>query len=157
VASTSGHIKWAKTNSLHNVCLYDNVVRVERHTRTTQKKDQTSSELERLFLEEVQGLWPIAHGSLSLRKSPCVRLNCPTCAAGVGHRSYVLYGRCSTGRFSVYVPEELVPEVQKALENGRRLNDLVSEVGMRYALAMKNERKSHLRKKPSGGTDARRK
>ena len=105
----------------------------------------------------VRALWPIAHGSLSLRKSPCVRPNCAACAAGVGHRSHVLYGRCSAGRFSVYVPEELVPEVERALENGRRLNDLVSEVGMRYAFAMKNEWKSRLQKKPSGGTNARRK
>jgi hypothetical protein len=157
MAPASEHTKMVETKGLHNVWIRDNVVRVERDTRTTRKKDQTSSELKQLFLEQVQALWPIAHGSLSLRKSPCVRPNCPTCAAGVGHRSHVLYGRCSTGRFSVYVPEELVPEIERALENGRRLNDLVNEVGMQYAFAVKNERKSHLRKKPSGGTDARRK
>ena len=58
----------------------------------------------------LQTLWPVADGSLSLRKSSCVRANCRVCAAGEGHRSYVLYGRGAKKRFSIYVPEQLVPD-----------------------------------------------
>lgn len=93
------------------------------------------------FMEAVQSLWPVADGSLSLRKSPCIRPNCPACASGEGHRSYVLYGRGARQRFSIYVPEELVPQVEAALENGRRLRDLISETGLRYTQALKEERK----------------
>lgn len=70
-----------------------------------------------------------------------MRANCPACAAGEGHRSYVLYGRVAKKRFSIYVPEELVPEIQAAVENGRRLKELISEAGLRYTQALKDERK----------------
>jgi len=71
-----------------------------------------------------------------------VRTNCAACAAGEGHRSYVLYGRRGGQRYSIYVPEELVGDIQLALENGRRLKDLISIAGERYAHALKNERRS---------------
>lgn len=92
-------------------------------------------------MEAITDLWPVADGSLSLRKSPCVRTNCTACAAGEGHRSYVLYGRRGGRRYSIYVPEELVEDIQLALENGRRLKDLIGIAGERYAHALKNERR----------------
>ena len=94
------------------------------------------------LVESIKDLWPVADGSLSLRKSPCVRTNCAACAAGEGHRSYVLYGRRGGQRFSLYVPEELVADIQLALENGRRVKDLISMAGERYAHALKNQRRS---------------
>lgn len=93
------------------------------------------------FGNAIGAIWPVADGSLSLRKSPCVRANCPACAAGEGHRSYVLYGRTAKKRFSIYVPEDLVPEVRAAMENGRRLKELISQAGLRYTQALKKERK----------------
>ena len=98
------------------------------------------------FGQAIGAIWPVADGSLSLRKSPCVRANCPACAAGEGHRSYVLYGRTGKKRFSIYVPEDLVPEVRAAMENGRRLKELISEAGLRYTQALKEERKRQARK-----------
>ena len=98
------------------------------------------------FGKAIGSIWPIADGSLSLRKSPCVRANCPACAAGEGHRSYVLYGRTAKKRFSIYVPEDLVPEVRAAMENGRRLKELISEAGLRYTQALKDDRKRRTHK-----------
>ena len=49
-------------------------------------------------------------------------------------------------RFSIYVPERLVPEVRKAIENGRLLQDLINEAGVRYVSALKNEEPSTSRK-----------
>ena len=46
-------------------------------------------------------------GSLSLRRSPCVRKTCPDCLSGEQHASYVLYGRRKGRRFAVYVPKDL--------------------------------------------------
>jgi hypothetical protein len=45
----------------------------------------------------------------------------------------------------VYVPDELVPELERALENGRQLQALLYEAGVRYAKALKLERKRRRR------------
>src|SRR6516164_8724710 len=66
-------------------------------------------------------------GSLSFRRSPCVRENCRACMSGEQHPSYVLYGRQKGRRVAVYVPEELVPEVQRGLDNGRALQELLQQ------------------------------
>jgi hypothetical protein len=42
--------------------------------------------------------------------------------------------------FAVYVPEELVPEVQRSLDNGRTLQDLLHQAAPRYIKALKRER-----------------
>ena len=97
------------------------------------------------FGKAIETIRPVADGSLSLRKSPCVRANCPACAAGEGHRSYVLYGRTGKKRFSIYVPEDLVPEVRAAMESGRRLKELIGEAGLRYTQVLKEERKRQAR------------
>ena len=81
----------------------------------------------------------MARGSLSLRKGPCIRKNCPACAAGRGHSSYALYVRRGSRRFSIYVPQKLVPEARKAIENGRLLQELINEAGLRYVNALKKE------------------
>ena len=41
--------------------------------------------------------------------------------------------------------EELVPEIETALENGRRFQDLISAAGVRYTNALKNHRKPRSR------------
>ena len=79
-------------------------------------------------------------GSLSLRRSPCVRENCRACASGEQHPSYVLYGKVKGRRFAVYVPEELVPDVRRGLENGRALQGLLYQAAPRYIKALKRER-----------------
>ena len=71
---------------------------------------------------------------------PAYAKNCPACLSGEQHRSYVLYGRVKERRFSVYVPEELVPEVRRCLDNGRALQELLHEAAARYVKALKRER-----------------
>jgi hypothetical protein len=94
------------------------------------------------FQNAVAELWPVAIGSLSMRRSPCIRKHCRLCESGQGHQSYALYGRKGTRRFAIYVPDELAPDVERAVQNGRRLQDLVSEAGRRYTLALKQARRS---------------
>jgi hypothetical protein len=94
------------------------------------------------FQAAVRDLWPVATGSISLRKSPCIRKRCPLCESGQGHSSYALYGRGEKGRFSIYVPDELAEDVEKAIQNGRELQKLVTEAGRRYTLALKNQRRA---------------
>ena len=94
-------------------------------------KSETPEEVRRWFLNATQKLWPIAGGSISLRKSPCIRENCSACVSGVGHSSYALSGYRGNRRFSVYVPDQLAPEIERAVETGRELQDLMREAGLR--------------------------
>jgi hypothetical protein len=103
------------------------------------KKSETPAAVRHWFRTMTKELWPVATGSLSLRKGPCIRERCPACASGEGHSSYALYGRSGKKRFSIYVPERLVPEVRAAIQNGRRLEELINEAGVRYVTSLKSE------------------
>ena len=110
---------------------------------------ETSSDVVRWLQSEAAGLWPALLGSLSFRRSPCVRENCPACMSGEQHPSYVLYGRQKGRRVAVYVPEELVPEVQRGLDNGRALQELLHQAAPRYVKALKRERTKARKSKKS--------
>jgi hypothetical protein len=101
---------------------------------------ESASDVVRLLQGEAAALWPALLGSLSFRRSPCVRENCPACISGEQHPSYVLYGRVKGRRIAVYVPEELVPEVRRGLDNGRALQELLQRAAPRYIKALKRER-----------------
>jgi len=101
---------------------------------------ESPSDVARWLRSQSTDLWPALLGSLSLRRSRCIRKNCPACRSGEQHRSYVLYGRANGRRVAVYVPEELVPEVQRSLDNGRALQDLLHQAAPRYIKALKRER-----------------
>jgi hypothetical protein len=91
---------------------------------------------------EAASLWPALLGSLSYRRTRCQQPNCAACQSGEQHRSYVLYGRHNGHRFAVYVPDDLIDEVRRALDNGRALQDLLMEAGPRYVKALKSARES---------------
>lgn len=101
---------------------------------------ESSSDVGRWLQSEAVGLWPPLLGSLSFRRSRCVRENCAACMSGEQHQSYVLYGRVKGRRFAVYVPDELVPEVRRGLDNGRALQELLQQAAPRYVKALKRER-----------------
>src|SRR5258708_13234338 len=56
---------------------------------------------------ESANLWPALLGSLSLRRSRCIRENCAACQSGEQHQSYVLYGRANGRRVAVYCRKSL--------------------------------------------------
>jgi Family of unknown function (DUF6788) len=89
---------------------------------------------------EAANVWPAMLGSLSLRRAPCVRENCKACRSGEQHPSYVLYGKLKGRRFTLYIPEDLVPEVRRCLDNGRALQALLFEVAPRYIKALKRQK-----------------
>jgi hypothetical protein len=110
------------------------------------KGKETPEQVRNWFQTEVRKLWPVALGSLSLRKSPCIREHCQLCESGQGHPSFALYGRKGSRRFAVYVPEDLTEDVEKAIHNGRAFQRLLSEAGRRYTLARKSERSARAKK-----------
>ena len=101
---------------------------------------ESPSDVARWLQIEAADIWPAVLGSLSLRRSRCIRKNCPACLSGDQHQSYVLYGRANGRRVAVYVPEELVPEVHCSLDNGRALQDLLHQAAPRYVKALKRAR-----------------
>lgn len=102
---------------------------------------ETPAQVRRWFQGAMRQIWPIAEGSFSLRKSKCIRRNCTACNSGKGHSSYVLSGRRGSRRFSIYVPDELAPDIRQAIENGRQLQELINEAGVRLVVALKKRRK----------------
>src|SRR6202140_1849676 len=80
---------------------------------------ESASDVMRWLQSEAAVLWPAFLSSLSLRRSRCVRPNCAACLSGEQHQSYVLYDRAEGRRIAVYVPEELVPQVQRSLGSGK--------------------------------------
>lgn len=110
------------------------------HIYSVMPKIESPTDVERWFRAQASGLWPAALGSLSLRKSPCMRDHCVACARGEQHASYVLYGRIKGRRTAIYVPDELEPEIRHALTNGRALQQLLHEAGRRYTNAVKHQR-----------------
>ena len=101
---------------------------------------ESPADVVRWIQSEAAGLWPTILGSLSFRRSRCGHENCRACLSGAQHPSHVLYGRHNGRRFAVYVPEDLVGEVRRAVDNGRALQDLLVQAGPRYVKALKRER-----------------
>lgn len=103
--------------------------------------DESSEHVRKWFMKEVEKLWPLAGGSLSLRKNRCIRPNCPMCRSGEGHPAYALHTRSQGRQTSLYVPDELVEKVGGAVQNRKKLQDLLVEAGRRYVNALKAQRK----------------
>ena len=112
-------------------------------------KNESPADVMRWLERQLADKRPAILGSLSLRRSPCIRENCPACQSGEQHQSYVLYGRANGRRVAVYVPEELAPEVQRSLDNGRALQDLLHQAAPRYVKALKRERAEAAKRKKS--------
>jgi hypothetical protein len=100
-------------------------------------KLESPSDVQRSLQTKAADLWPAALGSLSLRRTRCIRKNCSACQSGENHPSWVLSGHIQEQRFSVYVPDALVPEVQRCLDNGRALQELLYDSALRYVKALK--------------------
>jgi hypothetical protein len=92
------------------------------------------------FLSEIADLWPAAGGSLSLVRKPCVRPGCPACAKGIKHASYILMTRDEVSRRCMYVPKELAPVLREAMENGKKVDKLMSRMAVRMIMAWRDKR-----------------
>ena len=104
------------------------------------RSNESPSDVIDWLQSEAANVWPAMLGSLSLRRAPCVRENCKACRSGEQHPSYVLYGKLKGRRFTLYIPEDLVPEVRRCLDNGRALQALLFEAAPRYIKALKRQK-----------------
>jgi hypothetical protein len=99
------------------------------------------------FLEELRKLWPVARGTLAEVAKPCIRPGCAACERGEKHAAFNFTFRKGTKRRCLYVPRELVPTLERALENGRRVEERMVEIAEALILAHRRTRK---RRPPRG-------
>src|SRR5215470_9452871 len=95
------------------------------------KQKITGSALQNDFLKELLALWPALKGSLAMVRKPCIRPNCPACARGTKHPNYLLAFTQKGRRRCLYVPRSMVPVLKRALQNGRRIEQLLYDMGPR--------------------------
>ena len=79
--------------------------------------------------QQVQSLWPALKGSLVKVYKPCIRAGCSACARGDKHPAWLLSFTQRGRRRCLYVPLALVPVIRRALNNGRRLEELLYRIG----------------------------
>lgn len=93
------------------------------------KHKNSPSALQRRFLEKVAPLWPALKGSLALVRKPCVRPHCRACARGQKHPNYLLAFNEKGRRRCLYVPQAMVAALEQALDNGRKIEQLLYAMG----------------------------
>jgi hypothetical protein len=93
------------------------------------KHKNVHSPVQQRFLQKLLRLWPALKGSLALVHKPCIRPNCPACARGHLHPNYLLAFTQKGQRRCLYVPVAMVPALKRALKNGRRIEQLLYEMG----------------------------
>ena len=93
------------------------------------KQNQLDAPVLRRFRNRLLSCWPALKGSLAEVYKPCIRPNCAACARGDKHGNYLLSFTEKGRRRCLYVPKPAVPLLKRALENGRRLEQLLYEMG----------------------------
>src|SRR5260370_13309838 len=91
--------------------------------------NSANSPLRQTFLRQLASLWPAIKGSLAEVRKPCIRPNCPTCARGDKHPAFILSFTDKGRRRCMYVPAQLVPQLQQALRNGKALETFLYQLG----------------------------
>jgi serine/threonine-protein kinase RIO1 len=107
----------------------------------TQVDSESPREVERWLRRESADLWPAADASARTARPVYLVSSIKVMSCTVRRKlSEPSIGRANGRRVSVYVAEELVPEVQRTLNNGRALQDLLHQAAPRYIKALKRAR-----------------
>ena len=82
------------------------------------------------FLKQVRRSWPVAKGSLREVRKSCSQPGCKACAEGVKHPAWLFTYRKDGKLHSLHVPREMAPTVRQAIENGRKLEQMLVDAGV---------------------------
>ncbi len=93
------------------------------------KNKKSEASVPKRFFKKLITLWPALKGSLALVHKPCIRANCRACASGVKHPNHLLTYTQDGRRRCLYVPRSMVPVLQRALQNGRQIEQLLYQMG----------------------------
>src|SRR3972149_7332559 len=91
------------------------------------KASKTAAEA---FLADMAARWPLAKGSLSLVRRPCIRANCPACRSGKKHAGWIFTFREGGRQRCRYVPKDLAPRLRPAVANGGLLEARLTQAGV---------------------------
>jgi len=93
------------------------------------KQKKIDAPVQQRFRDKLLKCWPGLKGSLAQVYKPCIRPHCVVCARGDKHPNYLLAFTEKGRRRCLYVPKSMVPILKRALENGRRIERLLYEMG----------------------------
>ncbi len=91
------------------------------------------------FKKDITDKWPLAKGSLAQVYNRCIRPNCPACASGKKHRTFIFSYLKKGHRHCMYVPLELVTVMRRAISNSRKLEALISALGPELILQFRQK------------------
>jgi len=97
------------------------------------------SPVQKFFGDKLRALWPALKGSLALVRKPCIRPGCRACAQGEKHPNYLLTFTHQRRRRCLYVPKAMVSVLKRALQNGRRIEQLLywearCKIGLKFTV-----------------------
>ena len=127
-------------NASVSVAFFCLTVRICYTIRTPMDKIINKEEFES-FKDTLEKLWPLAKGSMSEVRKPCIRLGCAACAKGEKHRAFIFAYRDGKRRRCMHVPLELVPVMRQAIDNCRRLEKRLHQQGPELILNFRKKRK----------------
>lgn len=93
------------------------------------KQKKIDSAVVQRFRDKLLKCWPALKGSLAQVYKPCIRPHCALCARGDKHPNYLLSFTEKGRRRCLYVPASMVTTLKRALENGRRIERLLYQMG----------------------------
>ncbi len=104
-----------------------------------QNTDNQVTEPHRRFLDEFSGLWPLAKGSLSEVRKPCVRKGCKVCAAEGGHAALIFTYREGGRHRCLHVRPEHETHIREAIANGRKIEAALTRLGRETVLRCRQQ------------------
>jgi hypothetical protein len=96
---------------------------------------------------EARNLLPALKGSLAKVYKPCIRENCAVCQRGEKHPAWILSVSQNGRRRCLYVPEELVPVLKRGIQNGRKIEEWLSNQGPKIVKDFRLQRDRAITKK----------
>ena len=78
-------------------------------------------------VEQLKELGPVLQGSIATIKSTCGKANCK-CARGEKHTSIVLSKKVDGKTKSLYIPNDMVAEAKKWVQENKKLRNLQREI-----------------------------
>jgi len=89
---------------------------------------------------ELQRLWPLAKGSLTEVRKPCIRPGCKACASGQKHAAWIYVYRAQGRAQCRYVPRAFVGPLRQAIGHWRELERLAARWGEQLILGYRQQR-----------------
>lgn len=99
------------------------------YTHIVPTRSSFDSQVRKRFHDQLLALWPALKGCLSEVRKPCIRPNCPACARGDKHPAFIFSFTEKGRRRCMHVPADLVPLLREGLDNGRKLEALLTQIG----------------------------